>query len=548
MSNPSPSAAPVPWKVVRHHAAQLAASADVSMLVEAFDAAARRVLSRVDKTTFYVVDESGEALRLLFREGVAPDEVAAHEQTAWQRHPGEVVRSKASFVVNDALIDPEGSQDAPNVRPMRSRLFVPLIVDGESVGCYGVGSIEPNQYGAADVEVMALLSDIAAVVWQRLDREAEQRRLSQQLLQSQKMELVGRLVGSIAHDFNNLLSVLMGQASWIGVNAQSAGAQARAQSMLETCERAAQLTRRLLAFSQPNDGEHGPVCVTHELRRLEPMLRQLLPESIEVRVDVPDGAVGAPLSASELEQVLLNLAVNARDAMPEGGELCFALSVQQDGDGPWCVIEVTDTGLGIPADAQTKIFEAFFTTKPKGQGTGLGLSTVQTIVSGAGGTVSFESGPQGTLFRVRFPRVDARPGAPSAPQAIATQASSKQAWVVEDEDGLRQLFQLTLEDAGCAVVTAPNGAAMLEMVTDDVAPPDVLVTDIVMPKMGGVALAETLLQRWPTLRVVLITGYEGEASIERLVAAHPAASVTLMRKPFTPHALLAAIERSPPEP
>ena len=548
MSNRTPSKAPVPWEVIRHHAARLAASEDVADLVQAFDGAARGVLLGVDKTTFYIVDESRQSLRLLLREGIYPNEIEAHEKTAWHRHPGDVVRSGAPFVVRDAQLDPEGSRDAPNSRPMRSRLFVPLIVDGHAVGCYGVGSVLPNRYDASDVAVMSLLSDIAAVVWQRLDREAEQRRLSQQLLQSQKMELVGRLVGSIAHDFNNLLSVLMGQAAWISTHGVEAATRQRADSMVETCERAAQLTRRLLAFSRPSDGHGGSVCVTTELQRLEPMLRQLLPASIELVFVLPDEPVGASLSASELEQVLLNLAVNARDAMAVGGTLQFSLRLDQEGAAPFCVIDVADTGAGIPAAVRSKVFEAFFTTKPAGQGTGLGLSTVDTIVRAAGGTVTFTSEPTGTTFSVRLPAVDASTTPLPTVEEPDPDPSDRRVWVVEDEDGLRQLFQLTLEDAGCDVVVAPNGAAVLERLTPESEPPDVVISDIVMPKLGGVAMAQRLLERWPALRFVFITGYEGDASVDQLAAAHPAASIQLMRKPFTPQALLAAIERSAKEP
>ncbi len=379
----------------------------------------------------------------------------------------------------------------------------------------------------------------------RLEAEVAQR--TEQLIQAQKMEAVGLLAGGVAHDFNNLLTVILGR-SQVVLGRLPADARVRADFdlIVKTAERAAALTRQLLAFSRKQVLQRRVIDLNALVGGIEPILRRLAGEHVTLvtRLDPDLGCVDA--DAAQLEQVLLNLAVNARDAMPNGGLLLLqSANVELDAAaagrlgaraGAYVVLAVTDTGVGMDAATQARLFEPFFTTKEPGRGTGLGLATVYGIVQQHGGHVAVESAPgQGTTFRIYLPRGPAaRPAAEPArpaPEEVAVRGGSETILVAEDEDGVRQFAAETLRERGYQVLEAADGRTALEMAEHHPGPIHLLLTDVVMPQLNGWELGRELAARRPQTKVLYMTGYT------EITARHDGSiepGEFLLQKPFTP--------------
>ena len=339
------------------------------------------------------------------------------------------------------------------------------------------------------------------------------------LRQSQKLEAVGRLAGGVAHDFNNLLTVVMTQASLIRTHPELADLRHDATAaIIDAARRAATLTRQLLAFSSRQVLHPRDVDLSEILVGMEPMLHRMLGEQITLTVEpLPDGG-WIRADPSQIEQVILNLVVNARDAITDTGRLELAVTAAEQGGaadgsvppGRYVVLTVTDTGTGMDAHTQAHLFEPFFTTKPAGRGTGLGLSTVYGIVTQSGGriTVRSELG-KGARFTVYFPEVTAAD--PAAPPAAEVAPAARQACetilLVEDDDAVRGGVQAALVDAGHDVVAATDGHDALRRLEADPGAIDVLVTDLVMPMMSGRELARRARVIVPDLPVLFISGY-----------------------------------------
>jgi two-component system cell cycle sensor histidine kinase/response regulator CckA len=368
----------------------------------------------------------------------------------------------------------------------------------------------------------------------------EKRRLEQQLRQSHKMEAVGRLAAGVAHDFNNVLNVIMGYTEMIERRLPSdAPVRQKADEILKAVGRASSLTRQLLTFSRQHEVQPRLLDLNVVVTDVSKMLRRLIGENIDLRTHLtPDlGAIKA--DPGQMEQVLMNLCVNARDAMPEGGTLIIETHhVACD-----VVIEVSDTGCGMDGDTRSRLFEPFFTTKAEGKGTGLGLATVYGIVQNSGGRIEVrsESG-HGTTFTISLPRAEGR--APrevvEAPKA-APECAGETILLVEDEELVREMIVDTLGQSGYRVLSAATPWQALAMAEAHKGTIDVVLTDVVMPGLTGVDVAERLKPLRPGVPVVYMSGYSNDVmsryglSVER---------GDFLLKPFTTDALLARMRES----
>jgi two-component system, cell cycle sensor histidine kinase and response regulator CckA len=364
-----------------------------------------------------------------------------------------------------------------------------------------------------------------------------------QLLQSQKMEAVGRLAGGVAHDFNNMLTAIKGFSALLRMELAAGDPLLEYVTEIESAaDRSSSLTRQLLAFSRRQISQPRVLELGDVVRSLDGMLRRVIGEHLDLRFVLPDEPVWVFADAGQLEQVVLNLVVNARDAMPRGGRV--EVEVRRDAaGGPLPVrLDVRDTGHGMDAETRARIFEPFFTTKEIGQGTGLGLSTVYGIVQQSGGTVTVESEPGvGTCFRIRLP--GSAPGLDDAMPAAPQRASSgggRAVLLVEDEPVVRELARRVLVRGGYTVRAAGSPAEALLGVAHDAGAVDLLLTDVVMPQMNGRELADRLRAERPGLHVAYMSGYAAEA-----LATHASAGLDapLLQKPFSPDSLLAFVSQ-----
>jgi PAS domain S-box-containing protein len=390
-------------------------------------------------------------------------------------------------------------------------------------------------------------------VTQRKKDEEDLRRAQDQLLQSQKLEAVGRLAGGIAHDFNNLLGVIIGHGE-LAQRAAGPGDPSwrRLDQILGAARRAAELTRQLLAFSRRQVLQPRILDLNAEVAETEKMLRRLIGEDVELvtRLDPALGRVRA--DPGQIGQVLMNLAVNARDAMPRGGVLRIETSnvdvdeaYAQDHaplePGPYVQLVVADNGTGMDEAVREHLFEPFFTTKPEGQGSGLGLSTVYGIVKQSGGYVWVDSEPgRGTTFTVQLPRQEGAPDA-EPPSAIAAPAGGPETiLLVEDQENLRSLIGEVLEDAGYEVLSAAGGPAALALSESHPGPIHLLLSDVVMPGMSGRELEEALRGRRPETRTLFISGYSNDV----IARSGDPQNVVLLEKPFSRTSLLQRVRET----
>jgi two-component system cell cycle sensor histidine kinase/response regulator CckA len=402
-----------------------------------------------------------------------------------------------------------------------------------------VGSFSPILDAEGRVtHIVGLLEDVT----ERKRSEQALAAAQQQLLHSQKMEAVGRLAGGVAHDFNNLLNVIVGYAELLARSLPPRDSRrGRIEQILQAAMRAGALTRRLLAFSRKQVLQPRVVDVNAAVGETEQMLRRVIGEDVELVLRLGQKPGNVRVDPGQLEHVLLNLAVNARDAMPRGGVLTLATAdadVEGDaaapapmGPGPYVVLSVGDTGVGMDAETRGRIFEPFFTTKPAGEGTGLGLATVYGIVRQSGGFITVDSEPRrGATFRIYLPRVDEPPDATRLPSvAGAGPRGHETVLLVEDQDSLREMVGEALRLLGYKVLGAPHGEAAIELAREHAGPLHLLVTDIVMPRMGGFDLATRLLAERPGLRVLYMSGHAAD-----VVSRHGVreAGLPLLEKPF----------------
>jgi PAS domain S-box-containing protein len=379
----------------------------------------------------------------------------------------------------------------------------------------------------------------------------ERRQLESQLRQAQKMEAVGQLAGGVAHDFNNLLTVIGGRCYLMLSKLGPDDALRREVELVRgAAERAARLTHQLLAFSRKQVLEPRVLDLNETVTGIEPLLRRLIGEDIEISVTRGSDLSRVKADAGQVEQVILNLAVNARDAMPQGGRLVLeTANVTLDeraarrapdlAPGRYVVLSVTDSGHGMDAATRAQIFEPFFTTKEIGKGTGLGLATVYGIVKQSGGFIEVESEPgRGACFKVYLPQVeeDAEAAEPAKVPGTRTRLEgSETVLLVEDDESLRMLAREILTVQGYAVLEAASPRDALRVHQTHLGRIDLLLTDVVMPEMNGRRLADHLKIARPEMAVLFMSGYTGAALGQHGEATEFAGH--LLQKPFTPDGL-----------
>ena len=374
----------------------------------------------------------------------------------------------------------------------------------------------------------------------------EWKRLQEQLRHSQKMEAIGRLAGGVAHDFNNLLAIIIGYGELLRSTLSDQPALLeKAEKITKAARQAAGVTRKLLTFSRRNMPRAQPINLNELLSDLGSMLRSVVSENIELKIQT-DSEVGLIRSEPALiDQVVLNLVINACDAMPQGGKLTL-LSERKSVDeglarvrnvqsGAYVHLAVSDTGSGMDMDTQARIFEPFFTTKEEGKGTGLGLATVYGTIQEAGGFITVQSQlGQGTTFNVYLPQIKASEIAQSPPLATASARGSETILLVEDQDQLRSLISEVLSKNGYVVLQARHGQEALDVTRNYKEPIHLMITDLVMPQMGGRELVLALASTHPDMKVLFMSGYPDDTITQEEISS---SSLAFIPKPFAPDTL-----------
>ena len=405
-------------------------------------------------------------------------------------------------------------------------------------------------------EGATLWHGIIGDITDRKRAEEERQELQVQLLQAQRMETVGRLAGGIAHDFNNLLTAIIGSSSLIlATMAPDDPNRELVIEINEVGERAAQLTRQILAFSRRQVLKPRTLVLNEVVAGIEPLLRRTIGEDVALELLLDPDLPATEIDPHQMEQVLMNLAVNARDAMPEGGRLivetaasvpdaAFLKAYPKARSGRYVVLAVTDTGCGMDQETVPRVFEPFFTTRGVGEGTGLGLSIVLGIVEQSGGFVTADSEPgQGSTFRVYLPASEAAPagegGLTADRKAHDAPGGTETVLVVEDEVLVRGLITRILENAGYSVVGAGSQSEMDEVLAQGAPDPDILLTDVVLPgAASGWDVAENISIRYPGIPIVFMSGYTPEHMMSR---GKMGADIEFLEKPFPPGKLMAKI-------
>ena len=403
-----------------------------------------------------------------------------------------------------------------------------------------------------DITVHALIFEgRPAVLGIALDT-TRARRLEEELRQAQKMEAIGQLAGGVAHDFNNILAVILVNAEFglEDLGTDGAGAEQLAE-IRDAANRGAALTRQLLTFSRKQKRQARPIALNGVVTELQPMLSRVVGEDVCLETTIAPDLGTIEADRGELAQILMNLVVNARDAMPTGGTLTVQTSntvVDQVegshlgvGPGAYAVLSVSDTGSGMTAAVQARIFEPFFTTKAVDKGTGLGLATVFGIVKQCGGAISVRSEPgRGSTFLVYFPRIDAVPIAVEVVDFVPPRGKGT-VLLVEDNVQLRQVLHRYLTSWGYTVVEAANGTIALELVREHRGSIDVLLTDLVMPQLDGRTLSRRVLAEQPELRVVFMSGHPEHATVAHAALAP---EELFLQKPFSAKTLSDTLQRA----
>jgi len=512
--------------------------------------AAARVVTEIAARA--VAAERVSVWRLDEREGhiILVDLYVAGEAT----HSTDLTLTQADFpnyfdaLLQDRAIDAHDAHTDPRTREfsesyltplgITSLLDAPIRVAGKIFGVVCFEQVGPKrQWKPAELSFAGETADqIAQAVM-----VAETRALALQLQHAQKLESLGMLAGGVAHDFNNILVAILGNLELAEEDvSEEHPAQELLQEIRVAAERAAQLTRRLLAFGRRSPIDRKVVDVASVVRGLEPMLRRLVPESIEISVILPEQSVRARLDVAQIEQVIMNLVVNARDAMSGGGRLSISLTTRHDGWRPDVVLSVSDTGVGISAVDVDRIFEPFFSTKPAGEGTGLGLSMAYGIVQQHGGTLEVDSEPgAGSSFWFALPITrESLTLVPSAQSPASGQLRGSEILLVEDDPAVRRLAAKVLRRAGHRVVAAEDGASAIELFGAHPTTFDVVVMDMVMPHMNGDVALRELRKAQPGLPALFTTGH-GPSAVN--LDDPSCTNTSILQKPYAPERLLAGV-------
>jgi PAS domain S-box-containing protein len=487
-----------------------------------------------------VHDEDGRILEgnagLLGSVGIHKEEMAGHLMSdfsalSYAANPGEEVPDRR--ILQDALRQP-----------------IELLVTHRNTGQPRVVLISAATVPLGDRrDILTCAVDITDL----RRAEEEQTNLQAQLYQAQKMEAIGRLAAGVAHDFNNLLTVIGGYTQL--TLAKLSHEDKIYHSLLEVSKasrRAEDVTHQLIAFSRSQPFEPTVVNLNALIRETEKMLRTLIGEDTKLSVTLTEAATAVRADSTHLVQVLMNMAVNARDAMPEGGLLTIETEVLDVGEqlsaaskirlGPHVRLRVSDTGTGMDRETLSHIFEPFFTTKAVGKGTGLGLSVVHGIVQQSGGSITVSSQPgAGTVFEILLPAIDPSELTQERPGAEAIQSGTETVLLADDDEAVRAFARQVLREAGYRVLDAADGVEALDIARSHAGPIGLLITDLRMPGIGGHEVARRLRLERSGMAVLYASGY---ASGEALAAARADESVGFLRKPFAPSALLKYVRRA----
>ncbi|MEK6762878.1 MAG: PAS domain S-box protein [Nitrospirota bacterium] len=510
-----------------------------------------------DLCVFWRVDKVSGVLRCLdlwSAPSVPPDPFI---QATWQRVltrgqglPGSIWASGKSAWATDAETDANFSREAQaRYVGFHGAFGFPILV-GSEVG--GVIEFCSRQVQEPDDELLKMMKDIGLKIGQFAEgarTEGVLRETEAQLRQAQRMEAVGRLAGGMAHDFNNLLTVIRGYSELLLGRLGPADAMRKdTEEIKKAADRATGLTRQLLSFSRRQFVETKVVDLNTLVANMDGMLRRLIGEDlVELSTGLDPSTCLMKADPGQIEQVIMNLVVNARDAMPRGGRLTVETKNVTIGEevrldavgvapGSYVLLAVRDTGLGMDAEVRSHLFEPFFTTKEKGRGTGLGLSTVYGIVQQSGGSITVESAPgQGAIFRIYFPRVEQEVSEVRAGAETTAQAPGHETiLLVEDEPAVRGLVHETLRLQGYTVLVARHGIEALLASAKCVGPIHLLLTDVVMPQMSGPEVAEKIQIARPEIKVLYMSGYPDHPVFDQDGVSH---LMGFLQKPFSPPAL-----------
>jgi hypothetical protein len=388
------------------------------------------------------------------------------------------------------------------------------------------------------------------VVWREI---GERKRLEQELREAHRMEAVGRLAGGIAHDFNNLLVVILGHAELLKLDLEAenaTGLAMRAAEIQTAGERAASLTRQLLTFSRGQPVQPKPTDLVELLTGLDGLLSRLIGENIDYTMSLAKGPITVEIDPSQVEQLVINLSANARDAMPAGGKLDVVLERTRHtkssalpglATGDHAIVRVSDTGEGMSQQEIDHAFDLFYTTKLPGAGTGLGLATVHAIADQCGGAAFIESAKgEGTSVRVYLPLTSAAPLSLAVPEHSAISLRGSETILVsEDANAIRSLIENVLSKQGYQVITAADGAEALDLARQNAGGIDLVITDVVMPRLSGPEMVRRLQADRPDTKVIFMSGYAKQGSL----AAIEGGEAEILEKPFSPQTLLVLIRK-----
>jgi len=504
-------------------------------------------LTGAHAASVWLVDDQRDNLKLeMVRgargRGVKPGTVT-NQGLAWDAlQSGTIVR------VGDFQSFPHPIGWQADIARARSAVAIPLVARQESIGALVVWSREPANFSPTYDNILSTLAEHAALgIVQSLEIAARVV-LEEQLIRSHKMEAIGRLAGGVAHDFNNLLTTIsgFGELALLRLPPRHP-VREYVDQIVQAGERASALTRQLLSVSRRQPVELRVLDLNAVVLDTERMLRRVIREDIDVTTTLPPTLGRVEADPSQIQQIVMNLILNARDAMPSAGLLTVeTANVDVDASnarmhatvrpGSYVLLAVTDTGIGMDAETLAQIFEPFFTTKAPGSGTGLGLSTVYGIVKQSGGDISVQSeADRGTTFKIYLPRVDSLADLARAPHVThRLRRGTETVLVIEDEERLRSLACLVLTEAGYNVLEAPRGDVALDVAERHQGTIDLVLTDLVMPGLSGHEIAERLQARYPRAKVLFMSGYTDDT----IVRCGRGGDVrAFLEKPFTPAGL-----------
>jgi PAS domain S-box-containing protein len=463
---------------------------------------------------------------------------------------GMVVTTGRPVLSNDCKNDPRSGGIPAGHPPLDSFLGVPAVNKGQVIGMIGVAN-RPGGYTELEQQQLQILAQTAGVLFDSYRQRQQHEKLEAELRQSQKLEAIGRLAGGIAHDFNNVLTVIQGYGQLLSLE-QDLPEQIRLplSGIRTAADRARDLTHQLLAFSRRQVLQPQVFNLNNLMKDVEPMIRRLIGEDIDLKFGYGAEAAMIRADKGQIQQVLMNLCLNARDAMPEGGTLTIRSATSELtgselrshphlSQGSYVCMRVSDTGSGIEAAVLPHIFEPFFTTKEPGRGTGLGLSTVYGIVEQSDGAVDVVSEPgRGATFIVYLPVVhESATPEPVEPQP-AKVLSDVTILLVEDDELVRRVTSCTLANNGYRVLEAVDGTEALGVCLKFSGPIDLVLSDVIMPGLSGPETAAQLRRIRPGLRTLFMSGYMGEKIVRRGIQE---SHFAFIEKPFTPQSLLQKI-------